>query len=107
MPASIRVDPQQLADAGTRVDGFADQLQAGHGSAGAAADAAQTGLVGQSAHAIAAKAGDWQTTTAALGRVLASQGAALRAGAQGYGATEDNNAAVIEAVGAAGEETGV
>ena len=73
MPQPIRVNPQELADAAERVRGYADQLRAGHGSAITAADAAQSGLVGQSAQAISAKTQRWQATTAALERVLASQ----------------------------------
>jgi WXG100 family type VII secretion target len=99
MPQPIRVDPQQLAEAAARIHGYAEQLLAGHGSAIAAADAAQPGLVGHSAQSISAKTQRWQATTAELQRVLASQAAALANAAQGYRNTEDNNQAVITAVG--------
>lgn len=99
MPQPIRVDPQRLAEAAARIRGYTDQLQAGHGSAIAAVDAAQPGLVGQSAQSISAKAQRWQVTTAELQRVLASQAAAVANAAQAYGNTEDNNKAVITAVG--------
>jgi WXG100 family type VII secretion target len=99
VPQSIRVDPQQLAEAAARIRGYADQLQAGHGSAIAAVDAAQPGLVGQSAQSISATTQRWQATTAELHRVLASQAAAVANAAQGYHDTEDNNQAVIAAVG--------
>jgi WXG100 family type VII secretion target len=99
VPQPIRVDPQQLAEAAARIRSSAEQLQAGHGSAIAAADAAQPGLVGQSARSISAKTRRWQATTAELHRVLASQAAAIANAAQGYANTEDNNQAVIAAVG--------
>jgi WXG100 family type VII secretion target len=99
MPQPIRVDPQQLAEAAARIRGYADQLHTGHGSGLAAIDAAQPGLVGQSAQSISAKTQRWRATTAQLQRVLASQAAALANAAQGYANTEDNNQAVIAAVG--------
>ncbi len=95
MPQPIRVDPQELADAAERVRGYADQLRAGHGSAVTAADAAQSGLVGQSAQAISAKTQRWQTTTAALQRVLASQADALASAANAYAETEAGNTRAI------------
>ena len=95
MPQPIRVDPQELADAAERVRGYADQLRVGHGSAVTAADAAQSGLAGQSAQAISAKTQRWQTTTAALQRVLASQADALASAANAYAETEADNQRAI------------
>ena len=95
MPQPIRVDPQELADAAELVRGCADQLRAGHGSAITAAEAAQSGLVGQSAKFIGAKTQRWRATTAELQRVLASQADALASAAEAYAATEANNTKAI------------
>jgi WXG100 family type VII secretion target len=98
VPQPIRVDPQESADAAERVRGYADQLRAGHGSAVTAADAAQPGLVGQSAQAISAKTQRWHTTTAALQRVLASQADVLASAASAYTETEVNNQRAISSL---------
>jgi WXG100 family type VII secretion target len=91
MPQPIRVDPKELNDAAERVRSHAEQLLAGHGSAISTADAAQPGLIGQSAQAIAATTHRWQATTAELQRVLASQADALASAANAYAQTEENN----------------
>ena len=83
MPRPIRVNPQELADAAELVRGYAEQLRAGHGSATAAVEAAQSGLVGKSARSIDAKTQRWQAISAQLQRVLASQADALASVAQG------------------------
>ena len=83
MPQPIRVNPQELAHAAELVRGYADQLRVGHGSAITAAEAAQSGLVGQSAKSIGAKTQRWRATTAELQRVLASQADALASCGQG------------------------
>lgn len=98
MPRPIRVDPQELADAAERVRGYADQLRAGHGSAVTAADAAQSGLVGQSAKSIGAKTQRWRATTAELQRVLASQADALASAANAYAETEADNTRAISSL---------
>ena len=95
MPQPIRVDPQDLVDAAERVREYADQLRAGHGSAVTAADAAQSGLVGQSAQAVSAKTQRWHATTAELQRVLVSQAAALASAANAYAETEADNRRAI------------
>ena len=95
MPQPIGVDPQDLVDAAERVRDYADQLRVGHGSAITAAEAAQSGLVGQSAKSIGAKTQRWRATTAELQRVLASQADALESAAKAYAATEANNAKAI------------
>ncbi len=98
MPQPIRVNPHKVVEAAVVVGANADQLQAGHTSTIAAAQASQPGLVGQSAQAIASKTQLWQDNSAQLHRVLASHGAALHASAQGYADTEDNNAATVNAI---------
>jgi WXG100 family type VII secretion target len=98
MPQPIRVNPQELAAAAERVRGYADQLRAGHGSAITAADAAQSGLVGQSAQAISARAQRWQATTAALQSVLVSQATALASASNTYAQTEADNHRSIAAL---------
>jgi WXG100 family type VII secretion target len=95
VPQPIRVDPQDLADAAERVRSYADELLAGHGSAVSTADAAQSGLVGQSAQSIAAKTQRWRATTAKLQRVLASQAEALASAAHAYAQTEEDNRRAI------------
>jgi WXG100 family type VII secretion target len=95
VPQPIKVEPQELAHAAERLRGSADQLLAGHGSSIATAEGAQPGLVGQSAQAIDAKTQRWQTTTAELHRVLASQADALASIAAAYTRTEDDNRDMI------------
>jgi WXG100 family type VII secretion target len=95
VPQPIRVEPQELTDAAERLRGHAEQLLAGHGSAISTAEAAQAGLVGQSAQAIAAKTHRWQATTAELQRVLVSQADALASAASAYAQTEEGNRQAI------------
>jgi WXG100 family type VII secretion target len=95
VPEPIKVDPHELAHAAYRVRGYADQLQAGHGSSVATADGAQAGLVGQSARAIDSRTQRWRTNTAELHRVLTSQAVALSSAAAAYAQTEDNNRDMI------------
>jgi WXG100 family type VII secretion target len=99
LPESIRVDPDQLTVAAKVVREHADQLKAGHGSAIAAAEDAQAGLVGRSAQSISAKAQRWQATTAELQGLLTSQGDALAAAAAAYAQTESDNRDQVAALG--------
>lgn len=95
MPEPIKVDPQELARGAGLVRDQAELLAAGHSSAISTAGAAQTGLVGRSAEAVAAAANRWRATTAELHRLLASQGDALTSAAAAYARTEDDNRDMI------------
>ncbi len=95
MPEAIKVDPQELASGADVLRGQADLLAAGHSSAISVADAAQSGLVGRSAEAVIARVNRWQSATAELHRVLASQGDALKSAAAAYAQTEDDNRDMI------------
>lgn len=98
MPRPIRVNPQELVRAAELVGDYAEQLCAGHASSTATAEGAAPGLVGQSAHAVDAKTLRWQTTTAGLHHVLATQADALASAAKAYAATEGNNRDAIASV---------
>ncbi|OBK78500.1 WXG100 family type VII secretion target [Mycobacterium sp. 1274761.0] len=98
MPEPIKVDPTDLTHTADRVRDYAEQLRAGHGSALAAADGTQPGLVGRSAQAIDARAQRWRTTTAELHGLLTSQADALASAAAAYARTEDDNRDAIESL---------
>jgi WXG100 family type VII secretion target len=98
VPEPIKVDPDDVTRAAERVRDHADRLRAGHGSALATADGTRSGLVGQSARAIEAKAQRWQTTTAELHRALTSQADALAHAASAYAGTEEASRDMIESL---------
>ncbi|MGZ6780302.1 MAG: WXG100 family type VII secretion target [Mycobacterium sp.] len=100
MPEPTKVDPHELARGADVVRDQADLLAAGHSSAISTAGAAQSGLVGRSAEAVAATMNRWQATTAELHRLLASQGDVLRSAAAAYAQTEDDNRDVIASLNA-------
>jgi WXG100 family type VII secretion target len=91
----VKVDPEELAAGAVVVRDQADLLAAGHSSAISTAGAAQSGLVGRSAEAVAATADRWRAITAELHRLLASQGDALTSAAAAYARTEDDNREMI------------
>jgi WXG100 family type VII secretion target len=95
VPEPIKVDPNDVAQGAERIRGCAEQLAAGHTSAHSAADAARSGLVGQSAVATISTMDRWRATTARLHRALGSQGDALKSAAAAYAQTEDDNRDMI------------
>lgn len=99
MSGWIKVDPQDLHRSAGLVRGLAEEVQAGHASADAELHAAQSGLVGLSAAAIAAKATEWKGVTQVLHGLLADHSAALSSSGLGYQETGHGNADAIADVG--------
>ena len=100
MSRLICVVAEDLHVSATVVNCHAQDVEALHASADAQIEAAQPGLMGLSAAAIAEKAATWQGVTQALCAQLADHSAAFRTSALDYQTTDDHNAGAVGQIGA-------
>ena len=107
MSRLIRVTPPDLVTSAAQVHGHAAEVEAGHGLADARIQAAQAGLVGLSAVAVATKLAQWQATTQALCARLSDHAQALQVSGVGFQGTETRNAESVAGVGEHGGQTAV
>jgi hypothetical protein len=98
VPKMIRVIPEDLQVSAAKVDVRADELHLKHTAAIGRIEAAQVGVPAGSAAALSAVA-KWQVDTTVMFGNLVQHSEALRGAAIGYEATDEHNAAAIDAVG--------
>jgi hypothetical protein len=99
MPAPIvRVVPEDLWASGILVDGHAVELAGAHALTDARIDEALPYLPGLAAVAMAAKAEEWQATTAAFTGHLSDHAVTFHNDANSYVEADDSNAETLRNV---------
>jgi uncharacterized protein YukE len=100
-----RVDVGDLHSAGSQVAQEKVLLNGVHTETATAVSVAQTGWVGSSSAALSEVTARWHTLAQAHSAAIGKHSRHLHAAAQHFGDTEDNNAAAVAEVGAAGPDT--
>jgi WXG100 family type VII secretion target len=99
MPKDLRLDLAALHASASQIDVSADDLRAQHGSANGRIAAAQTGWIGISAAALAAKAAQWEQESATHYTELVKHGHHFRSAAASYLDTDSEAGAEIDDAG--------
>lgn len=107
MPKPLQVDAVDLGLSAAVIDSLADEVRAAHADADARIEAAQSGWVGASAAAMAAKRAAWQGFTSGMYAEMAAHSAKFRAAAHEFQATDSHGAEAIDAAAHPGPDLGL
>ena len=97
--SELRVDPGEVRKSGVEVGEIAATVKSEFAKTDHEVASAQSGWVGQSAAALAAKAAEWQEATAAHHQTLVDHGEKFTAAAHRYTSTDESGAGSVRRAG--------